>query len=357
MAELKTINESGELTRINLGGTDDGDKLLTSDEIDAKILTDAVPYTGATTNVDLGDNSLLLNEIHSVGESTTAFFNVDNIDSEEGLQFNVNTGSDNIYEHLGFLKIEADEGSILNHSNYTAVGNVSGGGNAAKIEINGIANSILVTTDKFNIGDVAAGDYAAISAIGELRLYGEATQWTDLRVSANSTKKGGSKEPTFTKILDNGASSQGVFAEAFSASTEEELYFEVQMPHGWKVGSDIEAHVHWLPNVAATVTDKVSWGLEYTWSNVGDTFGNTTIISGDTIAHGSTAVANSHCITELGDIDATGKTLSSMLMCRVFRDATGSLGTDDYASLASLLEIDFHYQIDALGSKSEYVKY
>jgi len=41
----------------------------------------------------------------------------------------------------------------------------------------------------------------------------------------------------------------------------------------------------------------------------------------------------------------------------VKKDATGTGGTDDYASLASLLEIDFHYQIDALGSKSEYVKY
>jgi len=291
MAELQTINESGDLTEIKLGGTTDGDKILTSDEIDAK---DAllVPYTGATTNVDLGEVTLTVDEIAGVS----------------GIQsFSIETNS-----------LQAGQAKI---------------------------------------GDVEAGDYADISAIGELRLYGEATQWTDLRVSANSTKKGGSKEPTFTKILDNGASSQGVFAEAFSASTEEELYFEVQMPHSWKVGSDIEAHVHWLPNVAATVTDKVSWGLEYTWSNVGDTFGNTTIISGDTIAHGSTAVANSHCITELGDIDATGKTLSSMLMCRVFRDATGSLGTDDYASLASLLEIDFHYQIDALGSKSEYVKY
>jgi hypothetical protein len=36
---------------------------------------------------------------------------------------------------------------------------------------------------------------------------------------------------------------------------------------------------------------------------------------------------------------------------------TERVGTDDYASLASLLEIDFHYQVDALGSNSEYVKY
>ena len=37
----------------------------------------------------------------------------------------------------------------------------------------------------------------------------------------------------------------------------------------------------------ATVTDKVSWGLEYSWSNIGDAFGNTTIIYGDTVSLGS----------------------------------------------------------------------
>jgi len=60
MAELKTINESGDLTEIKLGGTTNGNKLLTSDEIEAKIpvTTGFVPYTGATTNVDLGDNTL-----------------------------------------------------------------------------------------------------------------------------------------------------------------------------------------------------------------------------------------------------------------------------------------------------------
>lgn len=67
MAELQTINSSGELTEIRLGGTADGDKLLTSDEIDAKIpiVTGYVPYTGATTNLDLGDNNITGNVIQA----------------------------------------------------------------------------------------------------------------------------------------------------------------------------------------------------------------------------------------------------------------------------------------------------
>jgi len=43
-----------------------------------------------------------------------------------------------------------------------------------------------------------------------------------------------------------------------------------------------------------------------------------------------------------------------MIICRLFRDAAGTGGTDSYASDVALLEIDFHYEIDSLGSATEY---
>jgi hypothetical protein len=64
--------------------------------------------------------------------------------------------------------------------------------------------------------------------------------------------------------------------------------------------------------------------------------------------------ANRHIITPIGTITGTGKNLSSMLVCRLYRDATGSLATDDYSDDAGLLEIDFHYQIERPGSRDEY---
>ena len=45
------------------------------------------------------------------------------------------------------------------------------------------------------------------------------------------------------------------------------------------------------------------------------------------------------------------KTLSSMLVCRLYRSASDSYGGD-----AGLLEIDFHYEIDSDGSRQEYTK-
>jgi hypothetical protein len=46
-----------------------------------------------------------------------------------------------------------------------------------------------------------------------------------------------------------------------------------------------------------------------------------------------------------------------MLICRVFRDATGSGLTDNFLGDAGLFEIDFHYRIDSFGSNEEYIKY
>ena len=178
--------------------------------------------------------------------------------------------------------------------------------------------------------------------------------WDDLRVSVFSTKSGGSKEPAWTKILDNGAGSQGVFSYFFDSGSEEELYFAVQFPHSWQIGTDIEAHVHWVALSNGGVGQRVTWGLEYSWASIGDVFGNTTIITGSANYTDEDIVANKHYLTKLGTINGTGKQISSMMMCRVFRDATA--GTDTYTSDAGLLEIDFHIKFDSLGSREEYVK-
>lgn len=190
-------------------------------------------------------------------------------------------------------------------------------------------------------------------------LYITDTMWDDLRVPVLSTKVPSINGPGFSQFMDDGSGSTGVFLYWFDKSKEESVYFVCQMPHSWKEGSDIECHVHWTPKASALITPTdVCWGLEYTWQNINGTFGNTTIIYGDEQNNGSGEymTVDKHYLTELGMITGTGKTLSSMLVCRLFRDATGAGGTDDYGNDAGLMEIDFHYERDSLGSKEEYVK-
>jgi len=211
------------------------------------------------------------------------------------------------------------------------------------------ANGVIIMGDS----TTTSKNYTKITTDGSLSYVGNATRWEDLKVPVSSTTKGGSKDPEF-KILRNKSGSQGVFIQWFDKDNEEELYFTAQMPHGWNEGTAIMPHIHWT--AATNVgTDKVVWGLEYTWANVGELFGETTIITGsDSVAIYAPVSAYEHAITPLGAISASGKTLSSMLVCRIFRKAAD--GADNFGGDAGLLEIDFHYQIDSDGSNEEYIK-
>jgi len=197
-------------------------------------------------------------------------------------------------------------------------------------------------------------NYTKIEADGSLSYEGTATVFDDLTVPVTASKTGGTQDPDFYKLKDNGAGSQGVFLYWFDKTIEEELYFIVQMPHKWKVGSNLSPHVHWVAPLDLGGT-KVVWALEYTWVNLGDVFGNTSILSAsDPIASVGAVTANKQVVTSLGTIPATGHTLSSVLVCRVFRKAADV--ADTFGSDAGLLQIDFHYEIDSDGSRSDYSK-
>lgn len=179
--------------------------------------------------------------------------------------------------------------------------------------------------------------------------------WDDLRVPVSSVRipSAGLAVPSVTQFLTNGSGSTGVFTAWFDADTEQSVLFECQMPHGWD-GSAIYPHVHWVPKSSQTAK-WVSWGLEYTWAKIGSTFGNTSIITSSSHSPGGNLVASRHYLTALTAIAPSGITqddLSSMLVCRLFRDATNAT-YDTYTDTAGLLEIDFHYRMDVLGSRNE----
>jgi len=178
--------------------------------------------------------------------------------------------------------------------------------------------------------------------------------WEDLRFPAVSTKLGGTNDPTFLVFKTNGTGSQGVFVYWFSKTVEQELYFACQLPHSYQEGTGIYPHVHWVPKTNGASGALVSWGLEYTWANMSTTYGDSTIIYANShIVNDAVLVAGRHYLSSFATISGTGKTISSMLICRVFRDATGAGLTDDYDDEAGLLEIDFHYKLDTVGSSSE----
>lgn len=179
---------------------------------------------------------------------------------------------------------------------------------------------------------------------------GDATVWEDLRVPLNATKIAGTNQPGWEAWIN------GLFLYWFDAATEEEVWFSVQMPHSW-AGTAIIPHVHWTPKVTADGTpanQTVEWGLEYSWVDISGDFPASQIVYGKTsLPNDANIVANRHYMTNLTSISPTASQdgLSSMLVCRLFRNATD--GVDDtYENDAGLLEFDIHYEVDMLGSRS-----
>lgn len=177
-----------------------------------------------------------------------------------------------------------------------------------------------------------------------------ATVWEDLRVPLNAAKAAGTKQPGWEAWIN------GLFLYWFDPSTEEEVWFAVQLPHAW-AGSAVTPHVHWTPKVTADgdpVNQTVEWGLEYTWIDVGGDFAASSTIYGKaSIPNDANIVANRHYMTNLPSINpsASQDGLSSMLVCRLFRNATDA-SDDTYENDAGLLEFDIHYEVDMLGSRS-----
>lgn len=177
-----------------------------------------------------------------------------------------------------------------------------------------------------------------------------ATRYDDMRMAATAINPPGLVgDPDFDTTLPGWL---------FDATTEEMLMLTVQLPHGYKEGTDLSPHVHWQKTTSAA--GNVAWQLEYKWAPIGEVSdANWTTLVGATVAAGTpdTNTTNMHMITPLGTISGTGRQISDMLIMKLSRIPGDSPDLDTYAADARLLEFDIHYQTDfAGGSTSLYTK-
>ena len=63
--------------------------------------------------------------------------------------------------------------------------------------------------------------------------------------------------------------------------------------------------------------------------------------------------ADDHVLTDIADLTGTGMKISSILLCSLKRDVGVA---NDYGSDAYLLESDFHFEMDTIGSRQEMTK-
>lgn len=176
----------------------------------------------------------------------------------------------------------------------------------------------------------------------------EPAQWEDLRVAINGrTTLFATANPDLIDWVGN------IKVYAFSPSSDEEVFFSVQVPHSYKLNSELRPHIHWSPTT--TGTGNVRWCVEYIVAGVGEAFPGT--VTTNCVNAAADGVDKKHQIAEFDAISGTGSTwgdVSTMIHYRLYRDANDA--ADTYAGDAIGHEFDIHYQIDSAGSRQEYVK-
>jgi len=215
---------------------------------------------------------------------------------------------------------------------------------------------IVGITKNLKAQEVKINTDLTVESDGTVKLTNNATVWDDIMVYPDATTRSGSNPPLWALFMENAlGTSQGVFLYMFDKDAERELYFTVQIPHGYKLASTLYPHVHWTTSSGTPSATNVTWALEYTVVNIGGTFSTTTTISNSTIIPSITpSGTNQHLITSLGTISGTGLGISSIIICRLYRAA--ALGTDTFGNPAGLLGFDIHYEQDTQGSRQEFIK-
>lgn len=198
------------------------------------------------------------------------------------------------------------------------------------------SSELSMTTDLSVSGDAELGDASSdsVNVNGIFRL--KDTAWEDLRMPVTRGKLGANQKPDFDTTN---------VALLFPQNDPDEvIYMITQMPHGWKEGTDLEAHFHWLQENS----DSCTWKLSYKWTDIGETLpASWTTLTGSELTY-TYSSGSLHQLTELGMISGSGHTFSSILQLKFFRD------DNVYSGDAKGLELDFHYEIDKLGTNNEY---
>ena len=180
---------------------------------------------------------------------------------------------------------------------------------------------------------------------------GIGVKWDDLRFAFH-----GRNLDKTSGHLDYDVAELGVnFDDSSRYNDADQIGIIAQMPHNYKFGTNLKPHAHWIQN-----QDEVPNALlKYRIYDNGE-------VPGSWILAAPTGIAfeyeqNALQIIIFPEIDMSTVTgVSSFIDIKMYRDASNASGlfsgSDDYSGNVLMKEFDFHYQIDSLGSRQEYIK-
>jgi len=192
-------------------------------------------------------------------------------------------------------------------------------------------------------GTYKDGNYSEFELDGTLLAKGNATTWTDFSVSANQAKKGANDKP------DDDYTNLGLLFPQNNQS--ETISIISQMPHQKKMDSPIHLHIHYIQS-GATQPIFVAQVRGYNNGTAVPSF--STIKTSDVGGSKGLFAYTSGSIMQIATfpvIEMTGETVSRNFDIIIYRETGDGLSGDCLVKF-----IDIHYEIDTLGSRTEFVK-
>ena len=145
----------------------------------------------------------------------------------------------------------------------------------------------------------------------------------------------------------------GFATHDFNPTIDESVYFHLELPHDYAAGGLIHIHFDFFVDTAPASAQSVVWGVEYKKQSIGDNFdfgaGTTTAYTQTSVTTGTPA--NDKKVHESSEISLTvaGFVPGDYLLLRLFRDANGTGGTDDYTADARIIDYHIEYLSNRLG--------
>lgn len=202
------------------------------------------------------------------------------------------------------------------------------------------------TDGNINTADIAASDLLITTGAAKT-IELQTVVWDDLRIIPGAFEFAGTGDPSLVDWQPGGS---GTVFKVYAFTSGAGAYFTVQLPHLYKEGTSLYAHVHWTPKDRGNEENgkTVAWKLDYSWANYDGNFGASATVDLTDTCDGTD---HKHQMTPNVEIVGTSKTISSMLICKIYRDTGDSWAGTIAAQSPALLEVDFHFSSDTLGSR------
>lgn len=176
------------------------------------------------------------------------------------------------------------------------------------------------------------------------------TVFDDMLINSGLFHFKGTADPTW-----NDWTIDGKTFRIMKFKSNDEIFFSIQIPHKYKEGSKLRPHLHWTPADRGNEEsgNTVAWKLDYAFSNINDNFDSSGTVDLTDTCDG---VDDKHQVSGTSSwIDVGGK-ISGMLIGRLYRDSGDTWSSTSASQSPGLLQFDFHIEIDAAGSRQEWVK-